>query len=46
LFAINYGTMPMLKWILTKVEHWNWLLKKSNELMLRQNIIKNMRSSH
>jgi hypothetical protein len=35
LFVINYGTMPMLKWILAEVEHWNWLLKKSNELMLR-----------
>jgi len=23
-----------------EVEHWNWLLKKLNELMFRQNIIK------
>ncbi len=30
LFVINCGTIQVLKWILTKVEHWNWLLKKSN----------------
>ncbi len=30
----------MLKSIVAKVEHWNWFLTKSNELMLRQNVIK------
>jgi hypothetical protein len=28
LFAINCGTIQMLTWIMAKVEHWNWLLKK------------------
>jgi hypothetical protein len=46
LFAINCGTIQMLKWIVAKVEHWNWLLKKSNELMLSQCIIKNMKNNH
>ncbi len=46
LFAINCEMMQGLKWILAKVEHWNWLLKKSNELMLRQSIIKNMKRNH
>jgi hypothetical protein len=46
LFAINYETMEMLEWILVEVKHWNLLLKKLNELMLRQNVMKNMRSNH
>ncbi len=46
LFAINYETMQVLKWILVEVEHWNWLLKKLNELLLKQSIMKNMISSH
>jgi hypothetical protein len=29
-FAINYGILQVLKWIVAEVEHWNWLLKKSN----------------
>jgi hypothetical protein len=36
LLAINYGIMQVLKWILAEVKHLNWLLKKSNELMLKQ----------
>jgi hypothetical protein len=28
------------------VEHWNWLLKKMNELMLKQNIMKIMKSNY
>jgi hypothetical protein len=46
LFAINYETMEMLEWILVEVKHWNLLLKNLNELMLRQNVMKNMRSNH
>ncbi len=36
LLAINCGTMQVLKWILVEVKHLKWLLKKLNELMLRQ----------
>jgi hypothetical protein len=35
LLVTNCGTMQMLKWILVEVKHLNWLLKKSNELILR-----------
>jgi hypothetical protein len=28
--------MQVLKWICVEVKHFNWLLKKLNELMLRQ----------
>jgi S-methylmethionine-dependent homocysteine/selenocysteine methylase len=30
LFAINCGRLQVLKWTVAEVEHWNWLLKKSN----------------
>jgi hypothetical protein len=36
LLAINCGIMQVLKWILAEVNHLNWLLKKSNELMMKQ----------
>ncbi len=36
LLVINCGIMQVLKWILVEVKHFNWLLKKLNELMLRQ----------
>jgi hypothetical protein len=41
--TIDYNKLwnnTMLNWIVVEVEHWIWLLTKSSELMLRQNIIK------
>jgi len=39
LIAINCGAIQVLNSIVVEVGHWNWLLIKLNELMLRQNVI-------